>query len=61
MPLGRPRSAPGYFMTIFASLVIIRQSIALADPGPVMKEFNVPDEDSVRVMGTYYRSSIPTL
>lgn len=55
--LRAPRSAPGWFIIIFATLVIARQLVAFMDTQPMMDEFKIRDEDSVRVFGEYTRSS----
>ncbi|KAK5134642.1 hypothetical protein LTR08_006298 [Meristemomyces frigidus] len=47
--LGIPRSAPGWFTTVFATLAIARQVVAFVNTQPVMDEFNIRDENSVRV------------
>lgn len=49
--LAAPRSAPGWFCSIFAGLTILRQLIALVDTQPVCDEFNISEDNSVRVMG----------
>ncbi|KAK4542486.1 hypothetical protein LTR36_006738 [Oleoguttula mirabilis] len=46
--LGLPRSAPGWFTVIFATLMIARQAVAFVDTQPVMDELNIRDENSVR-------------
>ncbi|KIW12475.1 hypothetical protein PV08_09752 [Exophiala spinifera] len=48
--LSRPRNPPGWCLLILAVLMVLRQIIAFIDVKPVMEEFNIRDENSVRLM-----------
>ena len=49
--LGMPRSAPGYFLTVFCVIVISQQSLAMYNPTAAMKQMGIGDEGSARIIG----------
>ncbi|KAL6240442.1 hypothetical protein RBB50_012643 [Rhinocladiella similis] len=48
--ISRPHNLPGWFLLIIGTLMVLRQIIAFIDVKPVMEEFNIRDENSVRFM-----------
>lgn len=59
--ISRPHNLPGWFLLIIGTLMVLRQIIAFIDVKPVMEEFNIRDENSVRFMGRSFQKSLLVL
>lgn len=49
--LQTPRSAPGYFLTLFAVLIIAKQVPVLLNPKSSMQGLGIKDEESAKFIG----------
>ena len=50
--LGAPRSAPGYFLTLFAVLIISMHSLNFYNPAGIIEQFDIGDAASARMIGS---------